>query len=97
MLADNRIAEKSNWNNAKLEINFTTLKKKRWNTKLTGFKDTNLKKPELKPLHKGRIIGGKTGEKLDEDIPEEEPEYNEDVADDVEMIKCPECGHEFPK
>jgi len=43
MLADNRIAEKSNWNNAKLEINFTTLKKKRWNTKLTGFTNVNLK------------------------------------------------------
>lgn len=47
MLADNRIAEKSNWNNAKLEINFKTLKKKRWNTKLTGFKDTSSEKLKL--------------------------------------------------
>lgn len=30
-------------------------------------------------------------------IPEEEQEFDESVADDVEMIKCPECGHEFPK
>ena len=47
MLADNRIAEKSNWNNAKLEINFKVLKKKRWNTKLTGFKDTSAEKLKL--------------------------------------------------
>jgi|AntDeeMinimDraft_5_1070356.scaffolds.fasta_scaffold06295_4 ParB-like chromosome segregation protein Spo0J len=31
------------------------------------------------------------------DIPEEEPEFDESIADEVEMIKCPECGHEFPK
>lgn len=24
-------------------------------------------------------------------------EYDEDVANDVEMIECPECGHRFPK
>lgn len=30
-------------------------------------------------------------------IPGEEPEYDESIADEVEMIKCPECGHEFPK
>lgn len=24
-------------------------------------------------------------------------EYDESVADDVEMIECPECGHHFPK
>jgi len=29
--------------------------------------------------------------------PGEFPEYDESVADDVEMIECPECGHRFPK
>ncbi len=28
----------------------------------------------------------------------EEPiEYDETIADDVEMVECPECGHKFPK
>jgi hypothetical protein len=35
-------------------------------------------------------------------VPETPPdgggrEYDESVADEVEMCKCPECGHEFPK
>lgn len=34
---------------------------------------------------------------FDDDVPDEEPEFDEDVADSVETIKCPECGHEFPK
>ena len=25
------------------------------------------------------------------------PEYDESVADDVEYITCPECGHKWPK
>ena len=25
------------------------------------------------------------------------PEYGEDIADDVEMVECPECGCSFPK
>ena len=29
--------------------------------------------------------------------PPEFREYDESVADDVEMITCPECGHSFPK
>ncbi len=29
-------------------------------------------------------------------LPSEEPEYDESCADDVKMVKCPECGHEFP-
>lgn len=30
------------------------------------------------------------------DIPEKEPEYDESIVDDIKMIKCPGCGHEFP-
>ena len=29
--------------------------------------------------------------------PEEFKEYDESIADDVEMIECPACGHSFPK
>lgn len=29
-------------------------------------------------------------------IPGSEPDYDESCADDVKLIKCPECGHEFP-
>lgn len=25
------------------------------------------------------------------------PEYDEDIADDVEYLECPECGHRWPK
>lgn len=32
-----------------------------------------------------------------EQIEVEFPEYDESIADDVEFIKCPECGHEWPK
>jgi len=32
-----------------------------------------------------------------EDPPEEWKEYDESIADDVEMIICPNCDHSFPK
>lgn len=32
----------------------------------------------------------------DVEVPEF-PEYDESMADEVEMIECPECGHRFPK
>ena len=31
-----------------------------------------------------------------EEVPEFK-EYDESIADEVEMIECPECGHRFPK
>ena len=34
--------------------------------------------------------------KAEYDIPEFQ-EYDESIADDVEMITCPQCGHSFPK
>ena len=30
-------------------------------------------------------------------MPGEWPEYDESVADDVEYLECPECGHKWPK
>jgi len=30
-------------------------------------------------------------------IPESWPEYDESIADEVEYLECPECGHKWPK
>jgi len=30
-------------------------------------------------------------------LPEVWPEYDESIADEVEYLECPECGHKFPK
>jgi len=30
------------------------------------------------------------------EVPAEEPEYEESIAEEVETVVCPECGHEFP-
>ena len=42
---------------------------------------------------------GFTDKELDIDLyyAPEFDEYDESVADDVEMIECPNCGHHFPK
>ena len=34
---------------------------------------------------------------IDTELPDEFPEYDESIADDVEYITCPECGHKWPK
>lgn len=31
------------------------------------------------------------------EIPTEEPSFDETIADDIETIKCPNCGYEIPK
>ncbi len=31
------------------------------------------------------------------DLPEDWPEYDESIADEVEYLECPECGHKWPK
>jgi hypothetical protein len=88
MLADNKLGEKSDWNYGKLETNFNDLKVACFDVELTGFDDVELKEVETKA--QGKI-------EVEEEIPESEPEFDESIADTVEMIKCPECGHEFPK
>ena len=30
-------------------------------------------------------------------LPESWPEYDESIADEVEYLECPECGHKWPK
>ncbi len=85
MHADNKIAEKSDWVYGKLDASIANLKVFGFDVSLTGFGND-----ELEGFNNS--LSG-----LDEVIPEEEPEFDEDVADSVEMIKCPECGHEFPK
>jgi hypothetical protein len=33
----------------------------------------------------------------DLNLPDEWPEYDESIADEVEWLECPECGHKWPK
>lgn len=80
MLADNKLAEKSDWNYIQLEDLSNDLELKGFNVTIIGFDEI-----ELKALKENSII------------PDEEKEFDESIADEVEMIKCPECGHEFPK
>ena len=40
------------------------------------------------------LLDGLAGEHLP---PEEWPEYDEGIADEVEYLECPECGHKWPK
>lgn len=81
MDADNKLGELSDWDYDKLEGHFEDLKLQGFNLQLTGFNDDEI---NLSTIYDG-------------EIPDEEPEFDESIADGVEMIKCPECGHEFPK
>lgn len=81
MIADNRLTDESDWNYGDLEIVFEDLKLEHFDLTLTGFDDADNIIPTI----------------YDEDIPDEEQEFDESIADTVEMVKCPECGHEFPK
>ena len=85
MLADNKLGEESDWNYGKLQKINTDLKIAGFDVTLTGFNEIELQEIDTK------IIGELDG------IPEDEPEFDESIADDVEFITCPECGHEFPK
>lgn len=86
MHADNKIAEESDWIYGKLDASIANLELQGFDTTLTAFKDSDLEgiKSNLSEINESPIPG-------------EEPEFDENVADDVEMVKCPECGHEFPK
>ena len=57
MLADNKIAEQSLWNQSILDNNFKDLKAKRFNTDLTGFKNTDLKQVESGEYSQGANAG----------------------------------------
>ena len=82
MIADNKTTDESEWNYGKLDVVFKDLQLEGFDTELTGFDDVELEEIE---------------NKINYELPEDEPEYDETIADDVEFIKCPECGHEFPK
>ena len=41
--------------------------------------------------------GFEEGELVGWAVPDEFPEYDESVADEVEYLECPECGHKWPK
>ena len=81
MIADNKLTDESDWNYGKLEPLMDKIELTGFDLSLTGFEDEEI-----------TFIEGH-----EDEIPEEEPEFDESIADDIEMIKCPECGHEFPK
>jgi hypothetical protein len=83
MLSDNKLAEESYLNNDKLQFNIEQIALKGFNTELTGFDNV-----ELQTI---------TNDDNNYELPTEEPEYDESIADTVQLIKCPECGHEFPE
>lgn len=76
MIADNKLAEGSEWIDSILVDLFNDLELKQFNLELTGY---NIN--EIKALH--------------QEAPPEFKEYDESIIDDIKMIKCPECGHEF--
>ena len=96
MLADNKLPENSYWNYGKLDTNFNDLKVAGFDVELSGFDNVELKEVDgkLNYIHDNILDNNSY---VDEEIPESEPEFDESIADTVEMIKCPECGHEFPK
>ena len=96
MLADNKLGEKSDWDYGKLETNFNDLKVAGFDVELSGFDNVELKEVDRKLSYFNDNIPD-NNPYVDEEIPESEPEFDESIADTVEMIKCPECGHEFPK
>lgn len=81
MIADNKLTDESDWNYGKLEPLMDKIELTGFDLSLTGFEDEEI-----------TFIDGH-----EDEIPDEEPEFDESIADDIEMIKCPECGHEFPK
>lgn len=52
---------------------------------------------DLKLEHFDITLTGFNEDEKDYTLPYEEPEFDETIADNVEMCKCPECGYEFPK
>lgn len=85
MVTDNKLNEESDWNYGKLQSINEGLRLQGFDVSLTGFNEIELQSIDNK------ISGGLS------EIPTNEPEYDESIADDVKMITCPECGHEFPK
>lgn len=75
ILADNKLAEHSRWDENLLRIELKSLDVNL--VELTGFMPYELKDIYLE-----------TGEGAN--IPH-------NIGQDVSMVKCPECGHEFPK
>ncbi len=69
---------------------------KGFDVELAGFDNVELKEVDGKLSYSNDNIPD-NNPYVDEEIPESEPEFDESIADTVEMIKCPECGHEFPK
>lgn len=95
-IADNKVAEISEWDSELLVQELSDLKSFNYDIDLTGFSDIEVSNllPDFNDNSSSdhSIYGAGSG-----GIPSEEPEYDESIADGIEMIKCPHCGKEFPK
>lgn len=78
VIADNRLALNSGWDEKLLAMEFADLQGVGFNLDLLGFNPS-----EMADITQGRDIN--------------QPEYDESVASTVFMVKCPACGHSFPK
>lgn len=92
MLADNNLAEKSDWNYGKLDSNLKELKLKKFNINLSGFDsvdmgrlESNLKKFSKSPWGEG---GAKesSGVKNEDDEWEGMPEFNQDDKEGIKLV-----------
>lgn len=84
-IADNRTAELADWDDTALAETLRALQSEDFDIEAAGFTDGEV----------DELITRLGNEAL---IPDHEgKEYDESVADDVEMVTCPKCSHEFPK
>jgi ParB-like chromosome segregation protein Spo0J len=84
-IADNRTAELAEWDETALAETLRALQSEEFEIEAAGFTNDEV----------DGLITRLGNEAL---IPEHEgKEYDESVANDVVMITCPKCSHEFPK
>lgn len=84
-IADNRTAELAEWDETALAETLRALQSEDFDVQAAGFTDTEV----------DELLTRLGNEAL---IPDHEgKEYDESIADDVQMMTCPKCSHEFPK
>jgi len=84
-IADNRTAELAEWDDTALAETLRALQSEDFDVEAAGFTDTEV----------DELLTRLGNEAL---IPDHEgKEYDESIADDVQMVTCPKCSHEFPK
>ena len=84
-IADNRTAELAEWDETGLAETLRALQSEDFDVEAAGWRDDEI----------DALISKLGNDSLG---PENDgKEYDESVADDVPMVICPKCSHEFPK